>query len=111
MQSRLCKHAKLKALKEFDAGQIPPNTNVKYFTKKCSVTLDRYRRIAKNSTSSLVAPPKIFRLLIKGKFDAYLLCPFGPQFKSFFGIGAAISEHIIVSSCVHTLNPKSVLIP
>ena len=30
------KHAKLKALMEFDAGQIPPNTNMKYFAKKCS---------------------------------------------------------------------------
>ena len=58
---------------EFDAGQIPPNTNMKYFAKKCSVNLDRYRRIANKSTSHLVAPPRIFRLLMKGKFDAYLL--------------------------------------
>ena len=32
-----------------------------------------YRKVASRSTSRLVARPRIFRLFMKGKFDAYVL--------------------------------------
>ena len=35
-----------------------------------------YHKVASRSISWLVADPRIFSLLIKGKFDAYVLCPF-----------------------------------
>ena len=34
-----------------------------------------YRKVASRSTSRLVARPRIFRLFMKGKFDAYVLWP------------------------------------
>ena len=36
-----------------------------------------YRKVANRSTSRLVAPPRIFRVLMNGKFDVNLLRPFG----------------------------------
>ena len=35
--------------------------------------LTMYRKVASRSTSRLVALPRIFRLFMKGKFDAYVL--------------------------------------
>ena len=32
-----------------------------------------YRKVASRSTSRLIAPPRIFRLFMKGKLDAYVL--------------------------------------
>ena len=42
--------------------------------KKC-VWKTKYRKVASRSTSRLVARPRIFRLFMKGKFDAYVLWP------------------------------------
>ena len=34
-----------------------------------------YRKVASSRLSQLVAHVRIFRLFMKGKFDAYILCP------------------------------------
>ena len=38
-----------------------------------------YHKVASTSTSCLEAPPSIYRLLMKVKFDIYLLWPFGKK--------------------------------
>ena len=38
-----------------------------------------YHKVAKSITSRLVAPPRIHRLSMKGKFNVYLLLPFGEK--------------------------------
>ena len=41
-----------------------------------------YRRVASSSLSRLVAYFQIFRRLMKGKFDAYVLCPLTKKFQN-----------------------------
>jgi hypothetical protein len=41
-----------------------------------------YRKVASRSTSWLVAHPRIFRLFMKEKFDAYVLQPFNERMQN-----------------------------
>ena len=41
-----------------------------------------YRKVASRSTSRLVAHLRVFRLLMKGRFDAYVLWPLTKRFKN-----------------------------
>ena len=41
--------------------------------------LHNYHKVTYRSMSYLVVPLRIFRLLMKGKFDAYLLSHFGDK--------------------------------
>ena len=45
-----------------------------------SMSIQEYCKVANRNTSHLVAPPRIFRLIMKGKFDVYLLRPLGEKF-------------------------------
>ena len=42
----------------------------------------KYRKVASSRLSRLVACPRIFRLFMKGKFDAYVLWPLAKKFQN-----------------------------
>ena len=58
---------KLAELKKHCPRNCPLNCHQKYFY------IAKYRKVASSRLSRLVANPRIFRRLMKGKFDAYVL--------------------------------------
>ena len=50
---------------------FPSCFSVKLFTPKINILTPTYRKVASSRLSQLVAHPRIFRLFMKGKYDAY----------------------------------------
>ena len=48
----------------------------------CTLVLFAYRKVASSRLSRLVAHPRIFRRLMKGKFDPYVLWPLAKKFQN-----------------------------
>ena len=46
------------------------------------MVFNKYRKVASSSLSRLVAHPSIFRMFMKGKFDAYVLWPLTKSFQN-----------------------------
>ena len=72
---------------------------------------DIYRKVTNRSTSRLVAPSRIFRLLMKGKFDVYLLWPMGKKLIFAILAWSTVPDSTlssITSLTVHTVHKKVV---
>ena len=77
------------------------------------VLKSKYRQ--SRSISWLVAHPRIFRLFMKGKFDAYLLWPLAKRFQSFIVARFTVCDYIycmlIFGQKSFSLGPTIIEIP
>ena len=55
-----------------------------------------YRKVSSRSTSRLVAHPSIFRMFMKGKFDAYVLWPLAKSFQNWI-VDRSTARHLVCS--------------
>ena len=69
------------------------------FSEKCLPISNTYRKVANSSLSQLVAPFQIFRRLMKGKFDAYVLWPLAKKFQNWIVDQSSARDFTVFGSC------------